>query len=92
MESLVSSRTKVIEISTGMNHCAAIDSNGILYMWGSDEYGQLGMGDDSQLISTTPRVAHVSDETLMKVSCGDNFTLTLDHKGQVHSTGTNDSG
>ena len=35
---------KVVNVSCGLAHSAAITSEGELHMWGWDEYGQLGLG------------------------------------------------
>jgi alpha-tubulin suppressor-like RCC1 family protein len=36
---------KIVSISAGFAHSAAVDSEGNLYTWGNNKYGQLGLGD-----------------------------------------------
>jgi len=33
-------------ISAGNFHCLALDKDGYVWGWGSNEFGQLGLGDD----------------------------------------------
>src|SRR5205085_10428740 len=35
----------IVDISTGMTHTLALTNNGQVYVFGSNEYGQLGLGD-----------------------------------------------
>ena len=37
----------IMEIACGSHHSAAITKEGLLYMWGSNEYGQIGLGEDA---------------------------------------------
>jgi len=37
--------SNVVSVSLGFTHSAAITANGDLYTWGSNAYGQLGLGD-----------------------------------------------
>ena len=40
----------VRQISAGDWHSAAVSSNGALYTWGSDKYGQCGLGSKVCLV------------------------------------------
>jgi alpha-tubulin suppressor-like RCC1 family protein len=52
---------KIISVGLGLNHTLAIDSEGEIFSWGSNGYGQLGYGlpkpklKDQEPIQTTPR-------------------------------------
>jgi alpha-tubulin suppressor-like RCC1 family protein len=36
---------KVVNIEVGRSHIAAIDQEGILWVWGGNKKGELGLGD-----------------------------------------------
>lgn len=38
-------RPRVVSVSCGSEHCAALTDNGAVYMWGWAEHGNLGLGD-----------------------------------------------
>ena len=44
IENNTSESQKILQVSLGFDHSAAITEDGSLYMWGSNEYGQLGNG------------------------------------------------
>ena len=69
---------KIISISAGCEHSAAITDTGLLYTWGHGDGGRLGHGDNNQC--TLP--VQVQAMTLMHVRptdvhCGDKFTVAI---------------
>ena len=72
----------------------ALDSNGQVYSWGYNNYGQLGDGTTTNrtspvLISATGVLA---GKTIKAIAKGHYSTNALDSNGKVYSWGLNDSG
>jgi hypothetical protein len=47
---LASPSERVRRVACGHQHAVAMTSAGVVYVWGSNEYGQLGLGDDYPLL------------------------------------------
>ncbi|EFJ05293.1 hypothetical protein SELMODRAFT_449178 [Selaginella moellendorffii] len=70
------SSLRLIAISCGLEHTAAIASDGSLFTWGSNQFGQLG--DGSETNSDRPkRVYGLRDEAVKSVACGANCTAAI---------------
>lgn len=73
----------------GKGFAMAIKTDGALWAWGANEYGQLGDG------TTNNRLLPIqvgSDTDWMKVVCGDNFVYAIKKDGTLWSWGSNESG
>lgn len=81
-------------ISAGDSHTIAIDSDGKVYTWGYNSYGQLGNGStvDSSVPVEVSMSGVLSGKTITAVAAGDGFTLALDATGKVYAWGANDRG
>ena len=80
-----------IEISSGSQHCLAICSNGYVYGWGDNAWGQIGCGKDKgPIITKVIRIEKFSRNSVKHIYCsfGRSFALTFD--GLVYSWGRND--
>jgi alpha-tubulin suppressor-like RCC1 family protein len=81
LESIIHAR--VIQVSCGFDHTAALHSNGSVLTWGSNEYGQLGhhstYSQQNAKMSFCRPAAMVlgSKRHATAVACGDGFTLCL---------------
>lgn len=83
---------KIIKISTGDTHSAAIDCFGRLFVMGSNKYGQLGLGDlkshlGIKMVSGMLRGHHVTN-----VSSGDSFTICSTIENHVFAWGNRKDG
>ncbi|GAB6021148.1 hypothetical protein CHUAL_003779 [Chamberlinius hualienensis] len=82
---------RVISVSCGATHTVAITDVGV-YAWGSNRYGQLGLGPSTptgmccQRVEPTP-VFSLSGVLLTDVTCGQYHTLGLAVDGVVYSWG-----
>eukprot|EP00798_Chlamydomonas_sp_ICE-L_P006398 gene6398-biopygen1554 len=63
--------------------------NGELYMYGRNDYGQLGLGHTSNIAVPT-KVPGITNAAL--VACGERFTLCVRTNGTAISTGLNNNG
>lgn len=80
---------KSISISAGTDHVLALGSDGNVYAWGSNAYGQLGFDNGGVPQSTPTLVEGLQNKNVIAVSAGRFFSLALTEGGQVYSFGTN---
>ena len=72
--------------STGKQHSVTLSDDGVVYCFGSNCEGQVGMGHYSFTLIPTP----ISNIPKMKmVSCGEYFTVCIDEEGSMWSFGHN---
>ena len=80
------SNLRVINISAGESHSAAITQTKKLYMWGNGSYGRLGTGFD--VTANKPvLVEDLANKEIIRVSCGAFHTLALSTEGFVYAFG-----
>jgi alpha-tubulin suppressor-like RCC1 family protein len=63
-------------VSVGGCYGAAIDKDGILWTWGSNTNGELGLGDFEPRPNPFP-VIHVKKRKIQSISCGSSFSVAL---------------
>uniref|UniRef100_A0A4W6EWK4 X-linked retinitis pigmentosa GTPase regulator n=1 Tax=Lates calcarifer TaxID=8187 RepID=A0A4W6EWK4_LATCA len=80
-----------LKIACGDEHTALITENGKLFMFGSNNWGQLGLG--SKLTVKKPTcVKALKSEKVQLVACGRNHTLICTAQGKVYASGGNSEG
>ncbi|KJE88999.1 hypothetical protein CAOG_00561 [Capsaspora owczarzaki ATCC 30864] len=90
-ETLHMNSNRIASISCGAEHTVAITNEGMVYAWGANGYGQLGLGDTDKRTKPTmlsrlePVVMHES--RIIQVACGYFHTLFLTDKGEVWACG-----
>lgn len=77
------------KVSLGYYHAVAIRSDGTLWSWGENSYGQLGLGDNT---NRTAPVQIGSDSNWVSISAGDEFNMAIRANGTLWSWGHNYSG
>lgn len=77
----------VTAVSLGMMYTAAVKTDGSLWAWGGNEYGQLG--DGSRKTSTVP--VKVMDD-VAAVNCGSSYTGAIKTDGSLWMWGDNGQG
>ena len=93
----------IIKISSGEAHNAALSIDGKCYVWGLGSNGQLGLGfcedcfpygegmkKTREFIPTVVKEFDKKNENIIKVFCGKTFTIFLNDKYELYSTGIND--
>ncbi|NWH69825.1 RPGR regulator, partial [Piaya cayana] len=82
---------KPVHISCGDEHTAIVTGNGKLYVFGSNNWGQLGLGSKSTVSKPTCVKALKPEKTKLAV-CGRNHTLIYTEKGNLYAAGGNSEG
>lgn len=85
----------IVEISCGTHHTVVRAANGILYAWGDNRYGQLGVGTTECGDSNHPIKVDLTDCPTPKIStlsCGSSHSLAITSDGAVISWGNGGSG
>ena len=81
------------QVACGRDHTAAIKTEGTLWTWGRNSYGQLGINDDSILSNTrdTPVTTFSGGTDWTQVVCGSQTTAAVKTDGTLWTWGTNTS-
>ncbi|XP_028318385.1 retinitis pigmentosa GTPase regulator b isoform X3 [Gouania willdenowi] len=80
-----------LKIACGDEHTALITENGKLFMFGSNNWGQLGLGSKVTINKPTC-VKALKCEKVQLVACGRNHTLVCTAQGGVYASGGNSEG
>eukprot|EP00798_Chlamydomonas_sp_ICE-L_P009556 gene9556-biopygen8098 len=83
------SETANIYKGAAQDHSAYV-RNGEMFVYGRNDYGQLGLGHTSNTITVPTKVPGINNAAL--VACGEGFTLCVRTDGTAISTGLNDNG
>jgi alpha-tubulin suppressor-like RCC1 family protein len=75
-----------VEVSAGGNNSGAITSSGNLYLWGNNEFGQLGIGNTS-LKNTPQKVGTAANWE--KIDIGSSFIIAKNDLNEIFSCGSN---
>ena len=72
----------IIDISSGNGHNLALRSDGRIYSWGNNNYGQLGIENESNYPVLVPGL-----DNIIKVLAGDGISLVLTNDGNIYRFG-----
>jgi alpha-tubulin suppressor-like RCC1 family protein len=87
---LMPAGVSAVSVAAGLYHSVAVGSDGKVYVWGDNSYGQLGNGS-TVAFSTTPVVASLGS-TPTAVTAGEYFSSALLANGVIDSWGENGFG
>jgi hypothetical protein len=79
----------ITNVCCGGRHSLALTSNGKVYAWGSNEFGQIGNECDNEYQLTLIKIEKFEEKTVVAISCGVYHSLTLTENGRVYSWGDN---
>lgn len=81
---------KIAAASAGFRHSLALNTEGKLYAWGHNYFGELGIGGEfDESIHAVP--TEVSSTRMMRIFAGHDYSLALDEKGMLYAWGQNRS-
>jgi len=95
------SRRRVISIAAALNHSLCSTSDGGLYSWGSNRFGQLGLSTRTSSNPSTGtsdqrclprRVDDLRRDVIVSVAAGDRHSVALTKRGEVYCWGDNRAG
>ncbi|KAJ7957057.1 ultraviolet-B receptor UVR8-like [Quillaja saponaria] len=81
----------ISQISGGWRHTMALTSDGKLYGWGWNKFGQVGVGDNVDHCSPV-QVMFPNEQKVVQISCGWRHTLAVTEKQNVYSWGRGTNG
>jgi alpha-tubulin suppressor-like RCC1 family protein len=76
----ISSGNNWLEVSCGVNHAAAIKTDGTLWLWGYNSYGS-ALGDNTNVARSSPVQTVLGGTSWRKVDVGDYQTIALNYLG-----------
>ena len=93
MSGVLSGKT-ITALATGQYHTVALASDGMVYTWGWNDYGQLG--DNSTTQRNTPVAVDISGvisgKTITAIAAGVNHSVALASDGTLYAWGYNNKG
>ncbi|KAJ7695045.1 RCC1/BLIP-II [Mycena rosella] len=81
---------KIVQISAGQQHCIALDSTGLVYVWGYGGYCRLGLGTQADELKPkmVPNFAGANDLLMgALVVAGPSNSVVVDRQGMYWMTG-----
>ncbi|KAI4336459.1 hypothetical protein L6164_014983 [Bauhinia variegata] len=81
----------ISQISGGWRHSMALTSCGLLYGWGWNKFGQVGVGDNVDHCSPV-QVKFPHEQKVAQISCGWRHTIAVTEKQNVYSWGRGTNG
>jgi len=86
-------KERIISISAGQHHSAAISSRNEVFTWGKGEMGALGQGEANMEPCLVPRrIGLLSRRGCCRVECSASATIVCTERGTVYSWGYNQGG
>ncbi len=85
----------ITKLELGLVHSSAITSDGRIFMWGSNQYGQLGDGSTSRKIIPTDSTNYFNlniEEKIIDVSLGWAQSMAITSEGRIFTWGYNIEG
>jgi len=81
----------ITQVAMGGGHTIALDASGVVYTWGYNRYGELGIGNENGIGSNIPvEVGGVlSQKTIIQVAAGEYHSIALGADGTVYTWGYN---
>ncbi len=85
-------RALITQIATGRNHVLALDTEGNVYSWGNNKFGQLGIGqsDSDEVVISRSRPEKIEGELTGEVSqiyAGNKQSFAVTRQGKVFCWG-----
>lgn len=81
--------TDVVSVAVGTYFSLALKSDGTVWAWGDNTYGQIGIGTSGDIVTTPHQVQNLAN--VVQISAGFEFALALEKDGSAYSWGNNDT-
>eukprot|EP01084_Bolivina_argentea_P132095 233103_1 len=91
IEYFCKNNVKIKDVTCGQSHCIALSDNCKIYSWGSNYWGQCGVGKKiNYRIHTPTLLKQLLDQKIVSIKCGCSHSACITDKGQVYLWGCND--
>jgi alpha-tubulin suppressor-like RCC1 family protein len=81
----------IVSVQCGATHCLAMTSGGIVFAWGGNAFGQLGVGDTRDRLRPT-EISSIRVARPSQIFAGAYHSMALTPKGTLFSWGKNNQG
>ena len=90
----VTNLNNIQKIFCGYKHCFAIAKKNIIFCWGKNTRGQLGINEFSENILIPKKLVlnYDNDSDIDNIFCGKDFTIFHNYKKEILVCGNNDEG
>ena len=83
---------KIIGVACGNQHSIVLSSSGIVYSFGRNLEGQLGIGTRNREVKVFTSVTSLADDFIIEISCGGDYSAALSESGTLFCWGHNSCG
>jgi uncharacterized repeat protein (TIGR02543 family) len=91
----LNNQDRIISLSLGYNHSSAVTSTGRVFMWGGNEYSQLGEGTSNNTnipVEITEEFTLPFGDKITSLSLGGRYSSALSSLGKIFTWGWNQNG
>lgn len=78
---------KIKRISCGINHAGVVTEDGDVWLWGCNDFGQLGTGDTESRNAPHEAPSTFWNEEIQDIKCGGKHTIVLSCTGTIYCFG-----
>lgn len=82
----------IVQIASGYHHNLALSNCGVLFAWGANNYGQLGLGIQSAKETVPKVVTSLKGVPIAFIACGSHHSFAISKSGAVFGWGKNCKG
>lgn len=79
-------KEKILYIASGKEHNIVVTENNEIWTWGSNQFGQCGVGHKKPIISPH-KILFPLDSLIKLVGCGEYFTVFVTESNEIYITG-----
>lgn len=83
---------QTVLIRAGGSYAYALDSSGVIWAWGDNQFGQLGNGNKQKTYYPTPCAVGLDGTHVVDIQCSHQSVMFLMDDGSVYTCGNNNNG
>ena len=82
----------IVDVACGNQHSLILSSKGVVYGFGRNLEGQLGIGTRNREVKIFTPLNAISDDFILQISCGGDYSAALSESGTLFCWGHNSCG